>query len=42
MDNINESALEGNRSECLKSGYWWISSFEEQAKICSSKGRKEE
>jgi hypothetical protein len=27
---------------CLESNYWWISSFEEQVKVCSSKGRKEE
>jgi hypothetical protein len=25
-----------------KANHWWISSIEEQVKVCSSKGRKEE
>jgi hypothetical protein len=40
MENRNESAFEGNRSGCLESRYWWISSFEEQVKVCNSKGEK--
>jgi hypothetical protein len=42
MENRNESALEGNMSGYLEGSYWWISSFEEQVKVCSSKARKEE
>jgi hypothetical protein len=32
--------FEGNGSGYLERIYWWISSFEEQVKVCSSKGRK--
>jgi hypothetical protein len=40
MENRNESAFEGNGSRYLESNHWWINSFEEQVKVCSSKEGK--
>jgi hypothetical protein len=42
LENRNESAFEGNGSRYLEGSHWWISFLEEQVKVCSSKGRKEE
>ena len=41
MENRDESLFEDNGSNYLEGNHRWICSIEEQVKVCSSKGRKE-
>jgi hypothetical protein len=40
LENRDEITFEDNGRSNLEGNHWWISSIEEQVKVCSSKGRK--